>query len=264
MQGTITAVSDSVNLPRRSSSHSDDADVEERSVVSVVVNGETILLLPETKEIEPDKRVSLLEPETLKQGQETGFYVKYFESYDRHFAVAGFVIPSPAPLPANQPKRTLHQLASRASAAGLLLFPLVAGFIGLFIGAADGMVCRLTRRAVLCGAVGLLVGIVGGFIFSMVANIIYSPLTQMAMKLSEQDGGLTPIGFVIQIIGRSLAWSLAGASMGLGQGIALRSKRLLLYGLLGGVVGGLLGGLLFDPIDIILLVRTSRARRGVV
>jgi hypothetical protein len=41
--------------------------------------------------------------------------------------------------------------------------------------------------------------------------------------------------------------------MGLGQGIALRSMKLLLYGLIGGVVGGLLGGLLFDPIDLILL-----------
>ena len=42
-------------------------------------------------------------------------------------------------------------------------------------------------------------------------------------------------------------------AMGLGQGIALRSKRLLLYGFLGGVVGGLFSGLLFDPIDQIFL-----------
>ena len=41
--------------------------------------------------------------------------------------------------------------------------------------------------------------------------------------------------------------------MGLGQGIALRSKRLLAYGFFGGIIGGLLGGLLFDPIDLILL-----------
>ena len=53
--------------------------------------------------------------------------------------------------------------------------------------------------------------------------------------------------------GRGLAWCLAGAAMGLGQGIALRSGRLLLYGLLGGLIGGLLGGLLFDPIDLLLL-----------
>jgi len=41
--------------------------------------------------------------------------------------------------------------------------------------------------------------------------------------------------------------------MGLGQGIALRSKRLLAYGFLGGVIGGLLGGLLFDPLDLVIL-----------
>src|SRR5262249_13153211 len=45
----------------------------------------------------------------------------------------------------------------------------------------------------------------------------------------------------------------AGMAMGLGQGVALRSKRLLLFGFIGGVVGGLLGGALFDPIDLVLL-----------
>ena len=53
--------------------------------------------------------------------------------------------------------------------------------------------------------------------------------------------------------GRGIAWCLAGMAMGLGQGIALRSGRLLFYGLLGGAIGGLLGGLLFDPIDLLLL-----------
>lgn len=96
-------------------------------------------------------------------------------------------------------------------------------------------------------------GFVGGFVCSLLANAIYSPLTHLAMNLSEASGGLSPMGFVIQIIGRSLAWCLIGVAMGLGQGIALRSTRLFLYGLLGGIVGGLLGGLLFDPIDFILL-----------
>ena len=252
-QGKITAVSDSPNLPDRGHSGSDDSDRVDQSVGSVVVNGETILLLPETKEIKADKSVSLLAPGTLKEGETAGFYVKYFENYQRHYAVAGFVVESPPPLPANQPKRTLHQLEARQNAAALLLFPLVAGFIGLFIGAADGLVCRLPRRALLCGAVGLFVGFVGGFIFSLAAGVIYSPLNHLAEGLSDEGSGLTPMGFAVQIIGRSLAWCLAGAAMGLGQGIALRSKRLLLYGFLGGVVGGLLGGLLFDPIDMILL-----------
>ncbi len=86
----------------------------------------------------------------------------------------------------------------------------------------------------------------------MIAEVAYAPITHLAMHLSG-DNGITPLGFMVQLIGRSLAWCLAGSAMGLGQGIALRSKRLLVYGLLGGVVGGLLGGLLFDPIFFILI-----------
>jgi len=42
-------------------------------------------------------------------------------------------------------------------------------------------------------------------------------------------------------------------AMGLGQGVALKSKKLLFNGFLGGVIGATLGGLLFDPIDVLLL-----------
>jgi hypothetical protein len=108
------------------------------------------------------------------------------------------------------------------------------------------------RRALICGLVGLFVGFVGGFVSSIIANIAYSPLHHLAMKQAGATG-LSSMGFMLQMVGRSIAWCLAGCAMGLGQGIALRSKRLLIYGLIGGVVGGLLGGLLFDPIDLVLL-----------
>jgi hypothetical protein len=250
IQGKITSVGDSSAI---SHARGNDSDLQDRSTGSVIVNGETILLLPETKEIRADKSVSLLDPDSLKVGDEAGFYVEYFENAEGKFSAAGFAVRSPPPQSPSAAKRTLHELEARKSAAGLLLFPLVAGLIGLFIGSADGFVCRLTRRALLCGVVGLFVGFVGGFVSSIIAGIIYSPLNHLAMRQSDDGSGLTAIGFAIQIIGRSLAWCLAGSTMGLAQGIALRSKRLLLYGLLGGVVGGLLGGLLFDPIDMILL-----------
>jgi hypothetical protein len=64
---------------------------------------------------------------------------------------------------------------------------------------------------------------------------------------------LNPFGFFVQVTGRGVAWCFAGMAMGLGQGIAMRSKRLLLYGFLGGIIGGLVGGLLFDPVDFLLL-----------
>jgi hypothetical protein len=102
--------------------------------------------------------------------------------------------------------------------------------------------------------VGLLVGLLGGFVCHLAAEVAYMPLTSLALKQSEDtSSGLSTLGFVIQVFGRTLAWGMVGVAMGLGQGIALRSKRLLIYGLLGGVVGGLLGGMLFDPIDMIVL-----------
>jgi hypothetical protein len=133
------------------------------------------------------------------------------------------------------------------------LFAVVAGLVGLFIGSADGLVCRLPRRAVVCGLVGLLVGLVGGFVSGLIASLAYVPLNTLAMRMSEDSGAfVSTFGFIVQLIGRSLAWAVAGLAMGLGQGIALRSKKLLFYGLIGGVIGGLFGGLLFDPIDLIL------------
>jgi hypothetical protein len=189
----------------------------------------------------------------LKLGEETGVYVDYVESDNDSLAIARFVVPTPSEHPPAKAALPLAHQHARKTAAGLLLFPLVAGLIGLAIGAADGVVCRLARRAILGGSVGLLVGLIGGFICAFVAGIIYTPLTTWAVKDTGDVGGLSPFGFVVQLTGRALAWCVAGMAMGLGQGIALRSKRLLLYGFIGGTIGGLLGGLLFDPIDLILL-----------
>src|SRR5262249_51384863 len=56
------------------------------------------------------------------------------------------------------------------------------------------------------------------------------------------------IAFLIHMMGRGMAWAVAAIPAGMGQGIALRERKVFLNGLLGGVLGGLLGGLLFDPI----------------
>jgi len=160
---------------------------------------------------------------------------------------------APPPQKPSEAALDLDHLERRSSLAGMMLFPLVAGLVGLAIGAVDGLVCRLPRRALLSGFIGLLIGFLGGFLSQFVAGVVYMPLTTLAMKQSAAGGGLNALGIFIQMMGRGLAWMAAGLAMGLGQGIALRSKRLLLYGLLGGVIGGLLGGLVFDPIHFVLV-----------
>jgi hypothetical protein len=240
LQGAITAV---------------DAG-EQELFAKVKILGETIYVFSTSREIEKDGSKHRVDLDSLRVGDTVGLYIRYVEAKtgEERVPVASFLVRSPPPQSENAARATLEQLQSQHRVSGLLLFPLVAGLIGLFIGAADGLICRLPRRALLCGAVGLVVGLVGGFVCDIAAEIAYAPLTQLAMKQSKDPAfGLSTLGFVIQVFGRAVAWGMVGVAMGLGQGIALRSKRLLIYGLLGGVIGGLLGGMLFDPIDQILL-----------
>ena len=252
-QGAISAINLDDGLPASLHRRGRVYELSEAVAGSVTIRGEKIYLLRNTREILPDGSRHRLDSAGLRVGDVVGVYTESFDAQCDNVTLCNFVQRSPKTQSPRQAKLTLDQLNRRASVAGLTLFAVVAGMIGLFIGAADGLICRLPRRALLCGSVGLLVGIVGGFVCSIAANVAYAPLSTLAMKTSESSSSLNTLGFVIQMFGRSLAWCLAGVAMGLGQGIALRSKRLLVYGLLGGVVGGLFGGLLFDPIDLLLL-----------
>ena len=57
--------------------------------------------------------------------------------------------------------------------ASMLMFPVVAAAIGLFLGAAEGIICRNLLRALRCGAVGLGVGFVGGLIVLIPTGMIF-------------------------------------------------------------------------------------------
>ena len=218
------------------------------------VNGQKVWLMLETKSIGPDGVIGPLDFGALKLGDEIGLHVAPEVLAVTGLAVAAIVVPDPPAVPSGKATMTIEQLSAQSAAASMLLFPLVASLIGLAVGAADGIVCRVFRRALLAGAIGLLVGFIGGFVSSIIAGLVYAPLNSVAMaQEADTASGLTTFGFLVQMVGRSLAWCLAGMAMGLGNGIALRSKRLLLYGFIGGIIGGLLGGLLFDPIDLILV-----------
>ena len=52
-------------------------------------------------------------------------------------------------------------------------FPRSMGFVGMFLGAAEGIMCRNVQRAPICAAVGLGIGFAGGFVAWILAEIIY-------------------------------------------------------------------------------------------
>jgi hypothetical protein len=155
---------------------------------------------------------------------------------------------------------------SATDIALMFVFPAVMAAVGLALGAAEGLICRNPRRAIVCGAVGLGVGFAGGIASLFTAGIIFGVMTALAWELTENPEAAempTGVGFLVLIMGRAAAWALAAIPAGMGQGIALRERKVILNGLVGGVLGGLIGGLLFDPIAKILGTESAALSRGV-
>jgi len=152
--------------------------------------------------------------------------------------------------------------------AAVLLFPTVAAAVGLFLGAADGIVCRNFPRALLCAAVGLGIGFAGGLIALFPTNIVFNLMSALALEANgghlNEDQFLRGFPLFLLIVGRAIAWAFAALPSGMGQGIALREKKVVWNGILGAVLGGLLGGMLFDPIYLLFKSRDDASiSRGV-
>ncbi len=145
---------------------------------------------------------------------------------------------------------------------GFLIFPTVAGCIGLFLGAAEGIMCRNPGRACISAAVGLGIGFAGGLVAIFAGGLIFlvTAAIATAMDNNPQPGRMPGgLGLLILMMGRLRCWAVAAIPAGLGQGIAQRDKKVGLNGLLGGVLGGLAGGLLFDPISLVLTTADGQA-----
>src|SRR5688572_23433507 len=115
--------------------------------------------------------------------------------------------------------------------AAIFLFPVVAAGVGLFLGAAEGIICRNYLRALKSGAVGLGIGFVGGLITLIPSGFVFSIMSQIALSLwddPQPDAMPTGLALLVLMMGRAAAWSIAAIPAGMGQGIALRERKVIL------------------------------------
>ena len=151
----------------------------------------------------------------------------------------------------NEPPPNLRDMARYSLLSGVLGFAVVGAGIAGLIAAADGLMSRNLRRGLLCGVCGVGIAIAGGLLGLIPGGMVFSVFISLTTAASDgmwSSESVSGLPLLLLVIGRSLTWGILGLTVGLGQGIALRNKKLIINGLLGGMLGGLLGGIFFDPI----------------
>jgi hypothetical protein len=125
------------------------------------------------------------------------------------------------------------------------MVPVLMALMSLGFGIAESIVERSMQKAILRTALSLPLGLLLGFIFFMVANIVFGISVAMCAAI-----GVTTNHSPAFWIARSIAWTIFGAAGGLVYGIVGQSFKKGKFGVLGGLLGAFIGGFLFDPISI--------------
>jgi hypothetical protein len=127
----------------------------------------------------------------------------------------------------------------------VVMIPFIITLMCVGFGVSESAVERSVRKALLRGVLALPLGILLGFMFDMMANIIYG----IGLRICFEAGAQTYKNPAVWIA-RGIAWMVFGAAGGVVYGIVGQSSKKGMYGVLGGALGAGLGGLLFDPISM--------------
>jgi MFS family permease len=127
----------------------------------------------------------------------------------------------------------------------LLLIPVLVALMSLGFGIAESLVERSMKKALIRSALSLPVGLLLGFVFYFMANIVFSIGVGICAELGVQSSR-NPAFW----IARAIAWTIFGAAGGVVYGIVGQSYKKGKFGVLGGILGAGIGGLLFDPISM--------------
>jgi len=134
------------------------------------------------------------------------------------------------------------------------MLPAIVTFMCIGYGVSESAVERSLRKAILRGLLALPLGVVLGFTFDVVANLIYN----IALSICA-EAGVQSFRNPAFWIARGVAWAVFGAAGGTVYGIVGQSMKKAKYGIIGGLIGAGIGGMIFDPI-IMAVNRASLSR----
>ncbi|MGH9521787.1 MAG: hypothetical protein ACRD3E_04570, partial [Terriglobales bacterium] len=126
------------------------------------------------------------------------------------------------------------------------LLPMVTTLMLTCFALSESLVERSWKKALTRLAMVVPLGVVFGFVFSGVANMIYGiglrTMFAMGVRTFRNPGWW---------IARALAWASFGVAAGLTYGLVGKSSKKAKYGVIGGAIGAFIGGLAFDPIALL-------------
>ena len=125
----------------------------------------------------------------------------------------------------------------------VILVPVTVAMMTLGFGVAESLVERSVKKALIRTALSLPLGVLLGFVFYFMANIVFG----LAVGIVESLG-VESFRNPAFWIARAIAWTVFGVAGGLVYGIVGQSYKKGKFGVLGGVLGAGVGGMLFDPI----------------
>ncbi|HZR57584.1 MAG TPA: FHA domain-containing protein [Terriglobales bacterium] len=126
------------------------------------------------------------------------------------------------------------------------ILPAMLTFQCLGFGIAESIVERSLRKALSRGGLSLLLGVVLGFLFNVVAQIVFN----IAVSICTA-AGVHSFRNPAFWVARGIAWMVFGVAGGVVYGIAGQSSKKTGYGILGGIIGAGIGGMIFDPISMV-------------
>ncbi len=142
-------------------------------------------------------------------------------------------------------ERSFVDAATERHWGNIWMIPAIVTFMCIGYGVSESIVERSARKAILRGLLALPLGVVLGFIFEAVANLIYN----LGLNVCAQ-AGVQSYRNPAAWIARGFGWAVFGAAGGTVYGLVGQSMKKAKYGIIGGLIGAGIGGTVFDPISM--------------
>jgi pSer/pThr/pTyr-binding forkhead associated (FHA) protein len=148
-----------------------------------------------------------------------------------------------------------HQKALFDPAAAVQQTVWLSVILGACYGFSLGMVDSLTRglpgQAVRRGLLAALIGLPGATMALFLGNFVYGTLSYLFGNPPGVGASPTPLGFITDIVPRTLGWLFFGTGIGAAVGAVTGSAKRWWHSTIGGAIGGALGGVAFQIFTLI-------------